>query len=224
MYKIIFYILTVILLILLLIFYNFVFSNKWNKYETKNIKLDELQTGDIILTDFQNFNSFLVTICFKENFMHPSIVLREGDEVYILDYLAEKGLIKRSLANWYGSGEKNINLYNKLNCSEIEREKVTKHLNYLYEKLNLQLSEGPPGFDLSWKRFWWPEKSYNKPIEFNKMVCCELMAHFLMEAGIIKKNRNISSFLPRDYINMNGFTTADGFNYNQFNLINNLLF
>lgn len=224
MYKIIFYILTIILLIILLIFYNFVFSNKLNRYKTKNMKVDELQTGDIILTDFQNFNSFLVTICFKENFMHPSIVLREDDKVYILDYLSEKGLIKRSLANWYGGGEKTINLYNKLNCSEEDRRKITKNLNYLYNSIQPRVTEGPPGFDLSWKRFWWPEKGYNKPIELKKMVCCEISAHLLMEASIVKKIRNISSFLPRDYINMTGFTTTDGFDYSQYNLINNIIF
>jgi len=225
MYLYLFYTLFIFLAIILLLFYNFSFSKDVDKYRIKTILADDLQTGDIFLTDYQNVNNFIITSLFKENFMHPSIVLKEGNEIYVLDYIADKGIIKKPLNSWHKFNSINgcIVGLNKLKCSDEKREIVERNLKELYENYKPKL-EGPPGFDLSWRRFWWPAKKYHTNFDISKMVCLELNVHLLIESGVIAKNRSIESYLPRDFENMNGFTTLPGFKFKEFNLINTIIF
>ena len=111
MYLYLFYILFIFLAIILLLFYNFSFSKDVDKYRIKTILADDLQTGDIFLTDYQNVNNFIITSLFKENFMHPSIVLKEGNEIYVLDYIANKGIIKKPLNSWHKSNSLELNVH-----------------------------------------------------------------------------------------------------------------
>ena len=223
MYVYLFYIFFFIISIILLLFYNFAFHKDVDKYKIKSITSDELNTGDIILIDFQNINNFFITTLFKENFMHPAIILKEEEDTYVLDYIAHKGLLKRTLAEWLAYNNKSIFTINKLSCSQENREKLANNLENLYQFYKPKLS-GPSGFSWSWRRFWWPKKEYYKPYNFRSMVCLELVVYFLMEAGVVNKNRSVESFLPRDFENMKGFSFNDNFSFKDTYLVNSLFF
>lgn len=223
MYIYLFYILFFIISIALLLFYNFAFHKDVDNYEVKSITSNELNTGDIILIDFQNINNFFIASLFRENFMHPAIVLKEEEEIYVLDYITHKGLLKRTLAEWLAYNNKSIFSINKLVCSEENRKKITNKLNYLYQFYKPKLS-GPGGFNWGWSRFWWPRKEYYKPYHLKNMVCLELVVYFLMEIGVVKKNKSIESFLPRDFEKMRGFSTTDNFSFKDSYLVNSLIF
>ena len=223
MYVYLFYLFFIIVTIILILFYNFAYHKDIDKYQMKTLKAEELDTGDILLIDFQNINNFFITTFFKENFMHPSIVIKENDQIYIIDYIAHKGLIKRALPEWLAYNNTSIFSINKLECSKEDRLQIKEKLNHLYEFYKHKLP-GPSPFSLAWKRFWWPTKKYFKPYNFKDMVCLELMVFFLMEAGIIKKSRSVESFLPRDFEKMKGFSLNNNFSFKETYLVNSLIF
>jgi len=223
MYVYLFYIFFILISIILLLFYNFAFHKDVDKYEIKNISADQLNTGDVMLIDFQNINNFFITTLFRENFMHPGIVLKEEGNIYILDYIARKGLLKRTLTEWLAYNSESIFTINKLHCSDEDRNILATKLENLYQFYKPKLT-GPTGFSWKWKRFWWPQKNYFKPYNFRDMVCLELIVHFLMEAGVVKKKRSIESFLPRDFEKMQGFSLNDKFSFKETYLVNSLIF
>jgi len=223
MYLYLFYFLFFFVALLILLFYNFAFNKDVDKFMIHNVKADQLETGDIILIDFQNINNILITSLFKENFMHPAIILREGDKISVIDYISRKGLLKRSLQDWVGYNNESIYAVNKLECSKEEREKLTIRLSHLYQFYKTKLNQGPKGFNWSWRRFWWPSKHYHDP-NLKDSVCLELVAYFLIQMGIIKKNRSVESYLPRDFVNMQGFSTYRPFKFKEFNLVNSIIF
>lgn len=207
----------------MLLYYNFVFNKDVSNYQMKNITKDELNTGDIFLIDFQNINNFFITSLFKENFMHPAIVLKEEDETYIIDYIARKKLVKRTLAEWKAYNKRSVYILNKLDCDDEKRKTLTNKLKELYDE-HKDILSGPSGFSLDWKRFWWPSDYYQEPNDLNNLVCMELIVYFLMKMGIIETNKSIESFLPRDFENMKGFKSKDNFSFKESFLVNSIFF
>jgi len=224
MYIYIFYILFIFMFLFMILFYNFSFSKDINNYEIKTFLIDELQTGDILITDYQNINNFVITSFFGENFMHPTIIIRENDEVYVLDYISRKGLLKRPIITWYKYNHNSIVGINKLECSQYDRDNLKNKLNELYNYYKPLTLDGPPGFNISWRRFWWPSKKFHTNYEIKKMVCLEIVVLFLIQAGVINKNRSIESYLPRDFEKMKGFSTTENYKFKEFNLINSIIF
>ena len=223
MYLYLFYFLFLFIALLILLFYNFAFNKDVDQFKVFNIKAEQLETGDIILIDFQNINNILVTSIFKENFMHPAIVLREGDDINIIDYISGKGLLRRTLQEWASYNSDCLYAINKLECSKEEREQLTTKLIQLYHFHKTKLNKGPRGFRWSWRRFWWPSDHYYEP-NLKESVCLELVSYFLIQMGIVKKNRSVESYLPRDFINMQGFSTYAPFKFKEFNLVNTIIF
>lgn len=223
MYIYLFYTFFIFIALVLLLFYNFAFSKDVEKYKITSLQANQIKAGDVLLIDFQNINNFIITSLFKENFMHPCIVIEEEGQLYVLDYIAKKGLLKRSLPEWLSYNKTSIFLVNHLQCSDEDRKIINDKLCQLTSFYQPKL-QGPCGFTLKWKRFWWPQKEYYKIYDMKSMVCVELMIFFMMEAGIVNKNRSIESFLPRDFEHMQGFSLNKKFSFKDSRLVNSLIF
>lgn len=217
-------ILLLFVLILTFLLTNFAFHKDVPVDGVINVKLDDLQTGDIMVVDYQNIHNFLITSLFSENTMHMAIVIREGDDIKILDYIHPHGLVKRSVSNWLISTRHSIKIINKLECNELYREKLTAKLNQLFYFYEKKLLDGPSGFTLDWVRFWWPSQNYVPPREMKKLVCIEVMMYFLMEAGVIKKEKSIESYLPRHFEKMEEITLEPGYKFKEKYLLNTIIF
>jgi hypothetical protein len=212
----------ILVFIVIWLFYNYTKSKNFDRYYAKDIKVDELNTGDILLLEYQNINNVLLSALFFENFMHPVIVLKEEGEVKIIEQVAKKGLVKKRFSEWLEYNDRAIILVNRLECPDEDRKLLGEKLSVMQNKYSKILSPAP-SFSLKWKRFWWPEKDYHRP-DYNNMVCLEATAWLLAECGMVNKNKSLESYLPRAYEKMEGFDLKAPFMFKEFYLVNSFIF
>lgn len=206
-----FYVLINILIVLIIISYYVTNLSNFSMYDVKKIKKENINTGDLFIVSYNHktkyalFNSFI-----KSKFIHPSIALREGEKLYLIEYNnyfdQYEGLIKIPYEEWI-----NFNKNGKIYVNHIEskdnKKDLSKEMNNWFEKNKKDVSKKINYMDYSWFRFINPmNNKYESTKENPNITCCEIICEILCELNIVEKNKSLQFYRPDSFINMKDFT------------------
>ena len=158
----------------------------------KNIYLD---TGDLMLFSSDTLVSYSpeLKILGTCPWSHVGVVLRENNQLYILECTTDKSLIR-------GSNKIPISRINRYN-GNVGIMKLNKPipLNNIYYELGFEFDYEPNllGYYL--------EKVFNVDLKLSKkgIHCCEYIGNLLQEWGVLNKSEKTCHILPRDFTSGN---------------------
>ena len=224
MYRLILWLIIFAVVLNLILFYRFTFISNLDQYQRKYVDYDSFDTGDILLVSFENFGKFFVGSMLNMEFLHPTIVVKEEGETYVLEvmgYTNKKGFLKLKLEEWINRN-KNCNIMvNKLDIEDDSKETREELARKLLAYTN-RYTDGSEKitdvgyFDLSWFRYLNPKGIYKHPkLESGKTPCNEFCTRILVEAGVVKGDKPLEHYYPDQFIGMKGFTVNQPYRYGE---------
>ena len=162
-----FYIILILIIIILIVWFTlydrFIITKNYRQEKLKYIYKDDIKTGDIIIMDFQGIQSFFLASFFKNNYMHPVMAFWKDEELFIfefIEYRDKKGLVIIPYQEWKYRNRNSMVKLSRLEINSDKEEELRKNITtkiYQYYNKYKDLLKEPPGFDLSWKRFWFKQ-------------------------------------------------------------------
>mgnify|MGYP003657616818 CR=1 FL=1 len=204
------------LILLFYSWYNLIFNKNFVNFDIKNLYLDNIKTGDIFLLSNTKKNKIIADAIFNVKFYHPAIAFWENSNLFILEYAVyptEQGLIKISFKEWLNFNKNKIISHKPLKIREEEEKNrflLSSKISKFYDKNKKDFDKFDKGFSINNLRIIF---RLNKKINFNNILCSEVITMILYESGIAFKNKEISYFKISDFIDMESFQINNNFSY-----------
>jgi len=204
-------------------FARFFYVNYPDRFERRKVTENDFESGDVLLTSFENYGKMISNSLLRIEFMHPSIVVEKDDRKYVIElmnYNSKKGFHMMRLGEWIIRNKDNLFLLNKLSTPDKRKEISDKIIAYSY-----QYSEGENkinsvgGFGKKeCFRYGYPSKDgYVEPdIKDNKTLCNEFIVFLLTKSEIILPTKSIEHYEPDQFIGMTGFDIANPYMYKEY--------
>ncbi len=189
---------------------------KFDNYPVKKIYRDEIKTGDIFLLGNNKKNKIFGDSIFMIRFVHPSIALWEGTNLYILEfaiYPDKKGFLKLPFDEWirYNKNKKILKSGLEIkNERKEDREKIKNNILSFYEKNRDKINSKNMDFNLTWLRF---PLRIKEELDIDSISCTEVLAQIIESSGIAIKDKGPSYYHQSDFISLSGFKLNDKFYY-----------
>jgi len=206
------------LVIWFLLFSRYVMTKKIDGENLKQIYKEDIQTGDIIILDFQSIQSLFIASLFRNNYMHPSIALWQDGELFMVElmgYSDKKGLLKIPFEEWKRRNRHGIAKLCKLEIEENDKERrelIAKKIEQYYQKYKPLLST-PRGFSWNWRRFWFQVSKQNYLLD--ELNCSEVLVMILIKCGILSRQHALHDFTPERLSRINSIQFSRPFMYKE---------
>lgn len=212
-----------ILILFFYTWYNLVFNKNFNSFDVKNLYLDNIKSGDIFLIANTKPNKVLGDLFLNIEFYHPSLVLWEGSNLFILEYgvyPGEKGFLKIPFRRWIKFNKNKLILHNPLKIKENEnniREELSNNMVKFYKERKEDFNKLDTKSNINNLRILF---RLSKKINFNNILCTEVITILLYYLKLVDNNKNIMYYKSSDFIKLKGFNIKDNFSYNENYLCN----
>ena len=197
---------------------NFLILKDDNYYETENLDLENIQSGDIFMTSYTRKSEILGDCIFWINFKHISVVVFEGGKPFMVEYsnypVDFKGLVKIPFSDWLKFNKKGRVLHQSLETTEMKRKELNSKILSYYEKNQKNMSDFKGELGLHWWKIFFPY--LNKAgIDLKKPTCTEVMEDIFTKSGVIKSRKFIPMYTNHIFENLQGFHVNEDYKFNK---------
>lgn len=220
-------IITIFIILLWYCFARFFYVNYPDRFERQKVTESDFESGDVLLSSFENVSKMISNAMFRIEFMHPSIVIENDDRKYVVElmnYGNKKGFHMMRLGEWINRNKNNLFLLNKLSLPEGESGKRKEEISNKILAYSYQYSDGENKITSvgglgkeEWLRYAYPsmEGYVEQDIKDNKVLCTEFVVFLLTKAGIILPTKSVDNYDPDQFIGMKGFDLTEPYMYKE---------